>query len=71
MTPAPAQQLAAALKEHQDTCPRVPPGRTHLPRAQVLGRDGVRHSAGRPHTCPPEGHRDDVAGGARGCWVFD
>ena len=32
------------------------------------------HSAGRPHTCPPEGHtcpvpqvlgRDDVAGGAR------
>jgi cyclopropane fatty-acyl-phospholipid synthase-like methyltransferase len=34
------------------------PGRTpgHLPR---------------PHTCPPEGHRDDVAGGARGCWVFD
>jgi hypothetical protein len=22
--------------------------RTHLPRAQVLGRDDVRHSAGRP-----------------------
>jgi hypothetical protein len=24
----------------------VPPGRTHLPRAQVLGRDGVRCAAG-------------------------
>ena len=33
---------------------RRPPGRTHLPRA---------------HTCPPEGHRDDVAGGARGYWA--
>ena len=46
----------------------MPPDRTHLPRPQVLGRDGVRHSAGRPHTCtpfgprsPPEGHRDDAA----------
>jgi len=44
----------------------------------VLGRDDVRHSAGRTHTCPPEGHtcpvpqvlgRDDVAGGARGYWA--
>ena len=91
-----------------NTCPRVPPGRTHLPSAAhlpsrrtsgrcgglcqgVLGRDGVRHSAGRPHTRPPgrthlpsTAHlpsrrthlpraqvlgRDDVAGGARGCWV--
>jgi len=60
------------------------PGRCGGRCQGVLGRDDVRHSAGRAHTCPPgrthlprahtcppEGHRDDVAGGARGCWVFD
>jgi len=38
------QPLAAALKEHQDTCPRVPP-EGH--------RDDVRHSAGRPQAVSP------------------
>jgi hypothetical protein len=47
-----AQQLAAALEQHQDTCPRVPPGRTpgrcaaqcrqtaHLPCRAVPGGTG-------------------------------
>ena len=52
------------------------PGRCGGRCQGVLGRDDVRHSAGRAHTCPPgrthlprahtcppEGHRDDVAGG--------
>jgi len=43
--------LALALRAHR-TCTRVPPDRTHLPRPQVLGRDGVRHCAGSTHTCP-------------------